>query len=74
MEKEQEKLENDNNSLNDNDLINEFSSNDTPFSLGLLRLKSKTDRVLIYFGNKSLISDNLPILFVPIKRFLIFFI
>tara|TARA_B100001996_G_scaffold316671_1_gene259798 strand:- start:828 stop:1004 length:177 start_codon:yes stop_codon:yes gene_type:complete len=45
----------------------EFSEKDLPFSLGLLILKSKGDKVLILFGSKSLISLNFPLLFDPIS-------
>ena len=54
-------------------LISEFSLNVFPFSAGLLRLKSAVEKILIDFGNKSLISLSFPLLFVPINIFDIFF-
>ena len=56
------------------DFMIEFSVNVSPSSLGLLSLNSDVECVLIYFGNKSLISLYFPLLLVPISNFEIFFI
>jgi len=55
------------------DFISEFSVNVSPFSIGLLSLNSDVECVLIYFGNKSLISLYFPFLLVLINNFKIFF-
>ena len=54
------------------DLISEFCSKVLPVSFGLFSLKSEVESVFIFFGSKSLISFNFPLLFVPISSFFIF--
>ena len=51
----------------------EFSLKVFPFSFGLFKLKSDVEKILIFFGNKALISLNLPLLLVPINSCEIFF-
>ena len=53
--------------------MREFSLKVLPVSLGLFKLNFEVGNVLILTGNKSLISFNFPLLFVPIRSCLIFF-
>ena len=50
-----------------------YSPKDFPFSTGLLILKSDVEKISRFLGNKSLISFDFPLLFVPINNFIIFF-
>ena len=54
--------------------MREFSLKVFPVSLGLFKLNFEVGNVLILAGNKSLISFNFPLLFVPIRSCLIFFL